>query len=369
MDPRTVGVEEELLLIDPQTRTGSPHSQQVLKYWAEHHTDPEAEPLDHELFRHQIETRTRPVTDLDDLRREIVRGRQAAAEAAEAVGLATIASGTLPLQGGTPQTTTNNRYLDMIDRYGEIARPGGTCGMHVHVAINSEEEGVAVIDDLGRWLPVVLAISANSPFFHGRDTRYASWRSQVWAQWPTAGPTERFGSVERYREVSRRLIASGAARDEGMLYFDARLSKANPTVEIRISDVCTDPDDAVLIAALVRGLVSRDREPGCVDRTLWRAEMLRAAQWRAARFGLADHLLDPTTAELAPAREVLELLVATVRDQLEEAGDADLVKDGVARVLADGGSTRQRAAYERNGGSMTAVVDDLVRRTNAARQR
>ena len=100
------------------------------------------------------------------------------------------------------------------------------------------------------------AISANSPFYQGRDTAYASWRSQAWAQWPSAGPTERFGSLENYREVSRQMRESGAAQDEGMLYFDARLSAEHPTVEVRISDVCTDPDDAVLIAALLRGLVS-----------------------------------------------------------------------------------------------------------------
>lgn len=369
MVARTVGVEEELLVIDPETRTGSPRSQQVLKHWAEHHASPGDEPLDHELFRHQIETRTPPVTNLADLRRELLSGRRAVAEAAEAVGLVTMASGTLPLPGGAPQATRDDRYLDIVERYGEIARPGGTCGMHVHVRIDSDEEGVAVIDDLVAWLPVVLAISANSPFFHGRDTRYASWRSQVWAQWPTAGPTERFGSVERYHDVSRRLIASGAARDEGMLYFDARLSRDNPTVEIRISDVCTDPDDAVLIAAVVRGLVSRERPPQhAADRSSWRSEMLRAAQWRAARYGLSDRLLDPLTGDAAPAREVLDHLLTTIRPALEETGDTTLVEEGLARVLAESGSTRQRAAYERNDRSLAAVVDDLVRRTHAVRR-
>ena len=113
--------------------------------------------------------------------------------------------------------------------------------MHVHLYVESPETGVAVIDQLVPWLPVILAISANSPFYQGRDTAYASWRSQAWAQWPSAGPTERFGSLETYREVSRQMRESGAAQDEGMLYFDARLSADHPTVEVRISDVCTGP--------------------------------------------------------------------------------------------------------------------------------
>jgi carboxylate-amine ligase len=175
--------------------------------------------------------------------------------------------------------------------------------------------------------------------------------------------------VETYREVCRRLIASGAARDEGMLYFDARLSPGNPTVEVRIADVCTDPDDAVLIAALVRGLVMQAADgDGFGEGPVWRAELLQAAKWRAARYGLSDRLLCPTTMETAPAHEVLSTLVSTVTDALTACGDLDLVREGVARVLAGGGASRQHAAYERSGGDVRAVVDDLVVRTNACWQ-
>lgn len=367
---RTVGVEEELLLVDPQTRAAAQRSPQVLKYAAEHGVAAHDQ-LDHELFRHQVETRTRPAVDLADLRRDLVAGRRAAAAAAAGAELLTAATGAVPLAGEPPRTTRDDRYLAMVDTYGEVARPGGTCGMHVHVHVSSDEEGVAVIDAITPWLPVVLAISANSPFLDGRDTGYASWRSHSWSQWPSAGPVEHFGSVATYREVTRRLIASGAAIDEGMLYFDARLARAHPTVEVRITDVCTDPDDAVLVAALVRALVAHAADgAGTVGERAdesgpWRAELLRAARWRAARYGLGDRLLDPVSGETRPAREVLEHLLAAVRDPLEEHGDAGLVHDAIARVLSEGGSVRQRAAYERSGGSVAAVVDDLVQRTNA----
>lgn len=364
MQRRTVGVEEELLLIDPETRAAAPRSQQVLKFAAEHRLAAH-EQLDHELFRHQLETRTPPATDLGALRSDLVAARRAAAEAAAGVGLVTAATGAVPLPSGDPRTTRNDRYLAMVETFGEVARPGGTCGMHVHVHISSDEEGVTVIDAITPWLPVLLAVSANSPFYHGRDTRYASWRSHSWSQWPSAGPVERFGSLAAYREVSRRLVASGAALDEGMLYYDARLSRAHPTVEVRITDVCTDPDDAVLIAALVRALVAH-AATGRVEGMPWRAELLRAARWRAARYGLADRLLDPVSGEARPAREVLEHLLAVVREPLEAHGDDALVRDALARVLSEGGSVRQRAAYERSGGDVTAVVDDLVARTNAA---
>jgi len=234
----------------------------------------------------------------------------------------------------------------------------------VHVAIDSAEEGVAIIDRITPWLPVLLALAANSPYVEGRDTRYASWRSQAWARWPSAGPTEIFGSAEGYAETSRLLRMTGAARDDGMLYYDARLSTGQPTVEIRVLDACTDVGDAVLAAALVRGLVETAAADWAAERpwTPWRAEILRACSWRASRMGLSTTLVDPLVRDLRPARDVVAALVDHVRPRLEAAGDLDRVRDGVERVLRSGGATRQRAAYER-GGSVEAVVDDLIDRT------
>ncbi len=222
-----------------------------------------------------------------------------------------------------------------------------------------------MIDRIGPWLPVLLAISANSPFADGRDTGYASWRAQVWSRWPSAGPTERFGSVEGYRAASSTLLDWGVARDPGMLYFDARLSESHPTVEIRVCDVCADPADAVLLAVLVRALVETAAR-GDDDRfPRWRAESLRAAHWTASRWGLSGSLVDPTRGEPRPAREVLDALVALVGPALAEAGDADRVARGRERVLGATGASRQRAAYERSGG-LAGVVDDLVERTEGS---
>lgn len=367
VEPRTVGIEEELLLVDPATRRLAPRSPTVLHRAV---PDPESAPdeeLEKELFRHQLETRTSPLVDLGELHTRLVTQRRVAAEAAERAGVVTVAAATCPVPSGEPELSRDDRYSAMLRTYGEVARMAGVCGMHVHVGIDSDEQGVAVLDRITPWLPVLLAISANSPYVDGRDTGYHSWRSQMWARWPSAGPTERFGSVEAYREVCRRLIAAGAARDERMLYFDARLSSGNPTVEVRVADVCTDPADALLVAALVRGLVmhAADIDPSPTDGPAWRAELLRAAAWRAARWGLSDQLLCPTTLEPRPAREVVSALVATVTEPLTACGDLDLVSEGVARVLAGGGATRQHAAYERSDGDLHAVMDDLITRTNA----
>ena len=373
---RTFGIEEELLLVDPASGDAAAAAPRVLKEFREHGrgrggAGPATDALDHELFRHQLETRTDPTRDAGDGFAQLVTARRTAGEAARAAGLATAACGFVPLGGRRAQVTVNDRYLDMVTTYGQVARDGGTCGMHVHVGIDSDEEGVGVLDRLRPWLPVLLAISANSPYADGEDTGYASWRAQAWGRWPSAGATERFGSLAGYRAASEALIASGAARDRGMLYFDARLSETYPTVEVRICDACTDPAEAVLIAVVARALVETaaaewadgQEPPG------WRAELVRAATWRASRYGLSESLLDPTDTRgwgrSRPAREVLDALLDHVRPALYEAGDLDRVERGLAAALGGTGATRQRAAYERTG-DVAGVVADLVTRTEAS---
>jgi glutamate---cysteine ligase / carboxylate-amine ligase len=369
---RQVGLEEELLLVDPRTREVAPAAQRVLKVFREHgrgraRGGAATGEVDQELFRHQLEIRTDPARDLGDAFAQLVTARRTAGEAARATELATAACGMVPLGGEQAAVTPDDRYRAMVDTYGEVAREGGTCGMHVHVEIESDEEGVAVLDRIAPWLPVLLAVSANSPFANGRDTGYASWRSQVWMRWPSAGPTEAFGSVEGYREVRQILLESGAAGDVGMLYFDARLSVNHPTVEVRVCDACTDPTEAVLVAALARGLVETAARDWAEGREVprWRAEALRAAQWRAARFGLAGSLVHPGERTRRPAGEVLAALVEHTAAALTEAGDLELARAGLDRAVRDSGAARQRAAYERCG-DVVGVVDDLIARTEAS---
>jgi carboxylate-amine ligase len=366
---RTVGVEEELLVIDPATRSVTPRARAVLKENIEHGRGSRprsaSDVLDQELFRHQLEIRTDPVRDVADVVRQVVAGRRTAGEAAAAGDLAVAVCASVPLAVDEPVVSDNDRYRDMAETFGQIARRGTTCGMHVHVEIGSDEEGVRCLDRIAPWLPLLLAMSANSPYAEGRDTGYASWRTQLWSSWPSAGPTEAFGSLAGYRRACARLLASGAARDAGMLYFDARLSEGQPTLEVRVLDAVTDPDDVGLLTALARALVETAVEGWPSGMPTWRAEELRAARWRASRYGTSDRLLDPVSHELRPVRDVLATLVDLVADRLEVAGDRDRVEAGMERVLGATGASRQRAAYERTG-SLEGVVDDVLTRTAAS---
>jgi carboxylate-amine ligase len=324
--------------------------------------------MEQELFLQQIETASRPCLTLGDVRSEVRRCRRSAGQAARAAGAAAVAVPTPVIGAGALTVTPKDRYQRIVDSFGVVGREAGVCGMHVHVELDSDEQRVGVLDRIRPWLPFLLAVSANSPFWCGDDTGFASWRSQVWGRWPTTGPAEPYGDLAGYREVCTGFLESGAALDTGMLYFDARLAAAYPTVEIRIADVCTDVDAAVLVAGLSRVLVeTAAHEWNAGQRPApWRTDLLRAAQWRAAKFGLSSDLIDPEQRKLAPARTVFDSLLGYTRDAMSEAGDTDELTDAFERLLARGtGAGRQRAVAEATG-DLRAVVHDLIERTESS---
>ena len=299
-----------------------------------------------------------PHSRYTDLRDELLRGRTLLDTEARAVGARAVALATSPLPVA-PHATVDPRYTSIHERYGVTAREGLTCGFHVHVGIGSPDEGVGIIDRIRSWLPVLVALSANSPFSNGEDTGYASYRSSAWTRWPTAGPTEVFGSAEQYRRYADELLGTGVLLDEGMLYFDARLSRDHPTVEIRVADVCLLAEDAAVLAALIRALAetaAREWTAGLPPVAV-SATALRLASWQAALRGLAGDLPDPIGGGSVPARARVESLLAHVRGVLEDAGDTEAVTCGIRRILASGtGADWQRAEFARTG-----TLADMVR--------
>lgn len=356
MTRRTLGVEEEFLLVDPVTGRARAVGGAVLRA-AENGAD-----LYAELQREQVETGTRPCADLAELGRELRRTRADVRATARAVAVEAVPLGTSPLPVD-PTASPSPRHRRIVARFGLTGGEQLTCGCHVHVAVDSEEEGVAALDHIRPWLAPLLAISANSPFWNGVDSDHASFRSQVWGRWPSAGAYELFGSAAGYRDVVESMLGTGTVLDEGMVYFDARLSRTHPTLEVRVADVCRDPDDAVLVAALTRALVEtgvRRWQAGQKADPV-RIETLRLASWRAARSGLHETLIDPTSWRPAPAADVVDGLVDHVADALEDAGDREVVGELVSALLRRGtGAARQRAVFERTGDLRTVVTDAIA---------
>jgi carboxylate-amine ligase len=367
---RTVGVEEELLLVESNTGHPSSVAARVLRTYAALEGgppsigDPPRGSMDHEFKREQLETYTAPHSRMSELESELRTWRERASAGAGDAGARIVATGTSPTPV-EPHVFRDRRYRRMADRFGATASEQLTCGCHVHVAVSSDEEAVGVLDRIRVWLPCLLALSANSPFWQGRDTRYDSFRSQALYRWPSSGPTDVFGSAAAYRQRVDDMLATGVLLDRGMVYFDARASHRHPTVEIRAADVCLDVRDAVLVAALSRGLVetaaaqwAAGEPPPPVPTSL-----LRLATWQASREGIAGNLLDPLTARPRPARDVIADLAQHVDAALRASGDAQLVGGGIEALFTRGnGAMRQRAVMDKTG-NLDEVVADLVRVT------
>jgi carboxylate-amine ligase len=353
-----VGVEEELLLFD----RGGARLAAVADLLVDGVEEPLAPSVEHEFKQQQIEIATGPLLRMTDVFDQLVALRADVADRAAQQGAAPAALATDPARA-RPAGTDDPRYDRMLERYGVVASGQLTCGMHVHVSVVSGDEGVAVMDRIRPWLPTLLAMSANSPFFQGQDTGYESYRSVRVGLWPTAGPTEVFGSPAAYDRTVADLVASGAALDPAMIYFDVRLSAAYPTVEIRVMDVTPEPADAVLLTALCRGLVDTAADQWRHDPTPPAGpspSLLRAADWRAARFGLTGDLVDPHGSRLIGAEQAVASLVDHTRDALSRNGDEQLVREGIERLLGRGpGARRQRAAFARRREIYDVVVAAL----------
>jgi carboxylate-amine ligase len=258
--------------------------------------------------------------------------------------------------------TDKPRYRDMLRQAAVLVEEQLINGMHVHVGVPDRRAGVRVMAGVRPWLPVVLALSANSPMWRGRDSGFASFRAVHWGRWPVEGPTPVFASAEDYEDRVEALLGTGAVRDRGQLYWHARLSEHAPTVEIRIADVQLEVWSAVLVAGLVRGLaltaLRTPHVPAPADQVP--VELLRAATWAAARYGLGSGLVDPRSGRQEPAADVVSALLDHVRPALAELGDRELVEERTTRVLTEGnGATRQRRVFADAG--FEAFLDLLTR--------
>ena len=361
---RTFGVEEELLLVDPAT--GEPRAVAAAALRSDTSDGGVDGGVEGELKQQQLETGTQPCTSSDELVAELRRWRDRADDRAREVDCRVAALATSPVPV-VPKTTLNDRYHAIADQFGITEAEQLACGMHVHVSTESDDEGVAVIDRVRTWLPVLVALAANSPYWQGLDTGYASFRSQLWRRWPSAGSPGPFGSPAAYHALVEDLVESGGVPDDGMAYFDVRLSRQYPTVELRVADVCPRIEVTTTIAALGRALVERAASD-------WRAGipapevtpmMVSLMTFRAGRSGLGGDLIHPTTRRAAPAPEVVAALVDHVREPLTAYGDAALVDDVVDSLLRDGTSADRQRHVAGDDLDLAAVVRDTVAVTAA----
>ena len=356
----TIGVEEEFLVVDGATGAVRPDGRSMLPAAQDRLGDD----VQAELHPSQLETNTPVASTLDDVRRSLVHLRSELAATVAASGCRLAAAGTHPFSAWTEDPKVSPEYEILEREYQQLAREQLICGLHVHVGVEDPELAIAVVNRVGPFLAPIVALAANSPFWGGRDTGYASYRTELWRRWPMAGIPAPFADRAEYEAVVEALFRTGSIDDHARIYWDVRPSAKFPTVEFRVADVGLTVDDSVMVAGLVRALAvtaaGEDVAPSV------RPELLRAATWRAARYGISGDLVDVVAETALPARRLIDRFLERLRPALEDAGDWDEVSGLVGRVLADGtGADRQRRVWAATG-NPAAVVDFVVKETHPA---
>ena len=368
--PFTVGIEEEYLLVDLETRGLV--------------TDPPAGMFDGvnaefrelirpEFLKSQVEVGTPVCLSIGEARNHLRSLRRTVAEVAATHGLAPIAASTHPFsEWQDQQHTDKERYHILARDMQAVARRLVICGMHVHVGLEDDELRMDMLNQVTYFMPHLLALSTSSPFWRGQNTGLKSYRLSVFDELPRTGLPESFDSFLEYQRHLDVLLRAGVIEDPSMLWWDIRPSAKFPTLEMRITDVCTRLDDAITIAALyyaILGMLRRLRR----DNQRWRcyaAMLVNENRWRAQRYGLDEGLVDFGKGELVPCPVLLEELIALVEPDATAMGCLDEIL--MARDIVSRGTSahRQLAVYEdvlAKGGddkqALVAVVDMLITET------
>ena len=313
----TIGIEEEYLLVDPETRNlADDPPASILKDCRKRIGDQ----VTPEFLRSQIEVGTLVCTSISEAAEQLRSLRCCIREVAESHGLAMIAASTHPIADWDLQKhTEKERYNTLAQSMQTVVRRMLICGMHVHVGIENDDLRIDLMNQVSYFLPHLLAISTSAPFWHGIETGLKSYRMAVWNELPRTGLPPQFDSYGEYRRLVDTLVGTGVIEDASKLWWDIRPSGKFPTLEMRMTDICTRTEDSICIAALYR----------CLLRMLWRLRrsnqrwrqydrfMISENRWRASRYGIDEGLIDFGRAAIVPFAELLEELIELVREDAE----------------------------------------------------
>ena len=333
------------MLVDPTSWSLAQSSDQVLA-WLSDELSEHAAPEAHAAI---IELASGIHTNVGAVCAELARLRSRLGNELHAMGLAAAAAGTHPLSVWEETVISGAaRYRDLGDSMRVLARREPTLALHVHVGVPAPEDAIRVLNCLRRYAPVLMALAANSPFWQGRDSGFASARAVVFQAFPRTGLPRFFEDYADYVQAVDALIAPGAVPDPTFLWWDVRLQPALGTVEVRVMDAQSTVEDVAPLAALIQTLarlaLEGDSSPPAAG-----AEVLAENRFLAARDGMEARLIDPRTRSLVPVRETLDALVDECRSHAIALGCASTL-DPVQRLAAANGAVRQRAFAAGHGG-------------------
>lgn len=358
----TLGVEEEYQLVDRETGQ--------LDSYITDLAQPDRrllrEQASSELLQSYLESRTRVCGSPSEVREELTRLRKASLEELREDGKHIVAASTHPFSTWDEQDVTPaERYLSLEEDLQVVAHRHLIFGLHVHVGIEDDEFRVAAMNRARNFLPELLALSTSSPYWRGRDTGLASYRTVVSDAFPRTGVPRRYGSWEDFRGELELRMQSGAMEDPTRLWWDIRPSVDYPTLEFRIFDLPPRVDDVVCLAALTQALVLR----------LWQlrvtgegpdprpAALVEENKWRAARYGLDGKLIDFENRREVPTRDRIRWFVDDFLAEALEELDTRQEAERAHQILEEGTSATRQRAVRREEGSTRGVVDHLMDET------
>jgi carboxylate-amine ligase len=366
----TLGVEEEYLLVDKETRGLAIDPPKSVLSECEEILGGQ---VTTELLRSQIEVGTKVCRNIGEVREDLGRLRRTIIDVADRHGLAPIAASTHPFSRWAEQKhTRKERYDSLTTEMQGAARRLLICGMHVHVGINDDALRIDLMSQMAYFLPHLLALSCSSPFWEGRDTGLKSYRLTIFDALPRTGLPEKFQSYAEYQRHVDIMIKAGLLEDSTKIWWDLRPSGRFPTLETRIMDVCTRMDDAIALAALLC----------CIMRMLYRLRLANQRwriystmlvsenRWRAMRYSFDEGLIDFAKGAVVPFVELLEeLLELTAEDaealqcENEIASVRDIMSRGTSAHRQLKAHELETAAGKNNDEALKAVVDMLIEDT------
>jgi carboxylate-amine ligase len=320
--PWSVGIEEELFVLDADTLAPAPFPPEAF-------APPRIKP---ELFASVVELTTGICQSAEDAVAELAELRREAKERIAGAGLVLAAAGTWPTAVSEQQPITQDEgYRRFIEYAGSSARRQYCSGLHVHVGVQSAAACMTALEDVLRWLPVVLAVSANSPYVAGRETGLASARAEILALLPRSAAPPVFSSYEEWESFAERLLELGLADSYTRIWWDVRPHPHLGTLEVRIADQPTSLEATAALACLIHALVSTSGPAGQADRGIYAEN-----RWAAARFGKDVKLVHPNGDRLASIAELLEELAGRVGDAVAPVRRLDQAGQQLALGRAEG---------------------------------
>ena len=341
-EPLTLGLEEELMLLDAETLDLLPRATDVVEACGD-------ERFKLEMPAAQLELALPPVPSVPAAIAALAAARRDLAAAAAPVGRLG-AAGVHPFADPVGELNAGERYAWTAAEYGEIARRQLVCALQVHVAVGGADRSLAVYNGLRSWLPLIAALAANAPFHDGRDTGMASIRPKIAEQLPRQGIPPAIGSWEEFAATLAWGAASGAVPGPRRWWWELRPHPAFGTLELRVPDAQSTVQDAAAVAALVHALCGwlaarHDAGEPLTTAATWRLEENR---WSAARHGMDAELADLSTGERTPARDCLAALLADLEPVAQQLGCAAELAD-TERLALHNGAARQRAVAADGG--------------------